>query len=263
MAIRIQKHSALKTQGFVLKALFKRELVTRFGKYKMGAIWMLVDPLVSVIILGLILGPFLGRSSGDIPYPFFLLCGFMMLGLLMGPINSSGTAMSANQGLLVFRQVQPFDAFVSRFLFELFTTSIAFFVFCLIGWWLGVQVSPHKIFTLLACVLITWLIGCGLGLVLGITSFKITELEKVIKYIQRPLIFISAVLYPISAIPSEYRGYLLLNPLVHTVECARTCLFSNYEANDVNLTYPAIFALVSLSLGMMVYRNNRHFLTQR
>lgn len=79
MAIRIKKHSAFRTQCYVIRALFKRELVTRFGKYKMGAIWMLVDPLVSVIILGLILGPFLGRSSGDIPYSFFLLCGFMML----------------------------------------------------------------------------------------------------------------------------------------------------------------------------------------
>ncbi len=36
-------------QGFVLKALLKREMVTRFGRYKLGLLWMLVDPLVSVI----------------------------------------------------------------------------------------------------------------------------------------------------------------------------------------------------------------------
>lgn len=263
MPIRIQKHSPFKTQCFVIKALFKRELVTRFGKYKLGVLWMLIDPLVSVIVLGVVLGPFIGRSSGDIPYPFFLLCGFMLLSLLNGPINSSVSAITANQGLLVFRQVQPFDAFIARFIFELFTKSIAFFIFCLIGWWLGVELSLSNIFTLFACIGITWLIGCGLGLVLGIIAVKIKELEKVISYIQRPLIFISAILYPVSAIPSEYRGHLLLNPLVHTVEYSRTCLFENYEANDVNLAYPAIFALVCLALGMMAYRNNRHFLTQR
>jgi capsular polysaccharide transport system permease protein len=262
MAIRIKKHTPLKTFLFVLKALLKRERVTRFGKYKLGAVWMLVDPLLSVIVLGLILGPFMGRSTGSVPYPFFLLCGFMLLSLMTGPINSSANAVGANQGLLVFRQVQPFDTFVSRFVFELVTTTLAFMFFCLIGWWFGVEITFMQIFSLIYCLLVTWVTGCGLGLLLGIAAMKIKELEKIIAYIQRPLIFISAILFPISTVPPDYRGYLLLNPLVHTVEYSRSCLFPAYEVPDVNLVYPSIFGLVCLALGMMTYRNNRQFLKQ-
>ncbi|MGB2561109.1 MAG: hypothetical protein ACPIG6_10965, partial [Akkermansiaceae bacterium] len=76
MAIRIQEHSPWKSQVLVIKALLKRELITRFGKYKLGAIWILTDPLLSVLYLGLILGPFMSRSTGEIPYIFFILCGF-------------------------------------------------------------------------------------------------------------------------------------------------------------------------------------------
>ena len=87
MPIRIKEQSPWKSQVLVIKALFKRELITRFGKYKLGAVWLLVDPLLSVLFLGLILGPFLGRSAGEIPYIFFLLCGFMLLKMVTGTLN--------------------------------------------------------------------------------------------------------------------------------------------------------------------------------
>lgn len=263
MPHRIHRHSALKTQGFVIKALFKRQMITRFGKYRLGAVWMLIDPLVSVIVLGIILGPLIGRSSGEIPYPFFLLCGFMQLMLITNTMNSSANAITSNQGLLVFRQVQPFDAFASRFLFELFSISFALMIFCIIGAWFGISIATDQLIAFVGCILISWLLGCGLGLILGIASLQISELEKVVTYAQRPLLFISAILYPISSIPDQFRKYLLWNPLVHTVEYSRNCLFHEYNAADVNMLYPAFAALICLSLGMMTYRKNRHFLTQR
>lgn len=263
MPHRIHKYSALKTQGFVIKALFKRQMITRFGKYKLGAVWMLVDPLISVIVLGLILGPLIGRSSGIIPYPFFLLCGFMLLRLITGPIKVSNQAISSNAGLLVFKQVQPLDVFLSRYLFEFCSTSLAFLIFCLIGAWLGIELSLNHVFLLILCLLITWLLGCGIGLIMGIAAVKMKELEKIITYVQRPLLFISAVLYPSISIPGQYREFLLYNPLVHTIEYARYCLFPHYDIRHVNLTYPLACALVFLTLGMMNYRNNRHYLTQR
>ena len=263
MPIRIKEHSAWKTQGFVTKALLKREMVTRFGKFKLGFFWMLIDPLVSVIVLGIILGPLLGRTSGEIPYAFFLLCGFMLMKILTGPLNMSMGAISANQGLLVFKQVQALDPFIARFIFELLTNTFAFVTFCFIGYWIGIQISCSQILEVTACVIVTWAIGCGLGLTLGISCVKFKELEKIQGYIQRPLIFVSAVLYPIDSIPNEYAKILLLNPLVHTIELTRMNLFPGYHASNVNLYYPLLWAIVSLTLGMVTYRNNRHFLTQR
>jgi len=263
VAIKIKKHSVFETQCYVIKALFKRELVTRFGKYKLGVLWMLVDPLMSVIVLGLLLGPILGRTSGDIPYAFFLLCGFMMLKSLTGPINMGIGAVSSNQGLLVFRQVQPLDPFLTRFIFEFFTNGMAFTIFCLLGAWFGIPMASDRLWELLACFAITWFTGCGLGLLLGVNAMKVKEIEKIQQYIQRPLIFISCVLYPLSAIPEAHHPALLYNPLVHTIEYSRDCLFHNYVVPEVSLVYPGVFALVCMSLGMMSYRNNRHFLTQR
>lgn len=263
MAIRIQEHSPWKSQMLVIKALLKRELITRFGKYKLGALWVLIDPLLSVIVIGLMLGPIIGRSTGDIPYPFFILSGFILLSTFSGTISSSINAIPSNQGLFVFKKVQPLDPFLARFIFLLLSNTFAGLVFCLISRWLGMTFSTEQLPEVFACVILTWLSGSGIGLLAGIASQKYVELEKVIQYIQRPLLFVSAVIYPLSVIPPEYAKYLLYNPLVHTIEYMRMSLFPGYVAEGVNLYYPAGFALCTMTLGIACYRNNRHFLTQR
>ena len=263
MAIKIQHHSPWRSQVLVIKALLQREFITRFGKYKLGVIWVFLDPLLSVLVIGVLLGPLIGRSSGEIPYAFFLLCGFMLLSLCTGSITASLGAISSNQGLLVFKKVQPLDPFIARFIFQLLTISSALTVFCLVSAWFGIELSVGHLFEVATCVLLTWMIGSGIGLYLGIAALKCKELEKIITYGMRPLLFISAVLYPIDAIPPAYARYLLYNPLVHTIESMRMALFPVYTVDRVNLYYPAAWAIIAYALGLMSYRNNRHFLTQR
>ena len=263
MPIRIKQQSPWKSQVLVTKALLKREVITRVGKYKLGALWILLDPLLSVIVIGLFLGPFLGRSSGEIPYAFFLLCGFMQLQIFTGSLTAGIKAISSNQGLLVFKKVQPLDPFIARFFFQLLANSIALVIFCAVAYWIGIEVSLNYIPEAVVCIILTWVIGAGLGLYTGILCQRFNELEKVITYMQRPLLFLSCVIIPLDAIPPQYRSLLLYNPLVHTVESLRIAFFPDYHAGDVNFYYPAAWGLAACVLGLMTYRNNRHFLTQR
>ena len=42
----------------------------------------------------------------------------MLLKMCTGSISAGLAAMSSNQGLLVFKKVQPFDPFIARFMFQ-------------------------------------------------------------------------------------------------------------------------------------------------
>jgi len=249
----------------VIDALFRREISTRFGAYKLGLLWLVLEPLVTVIMLGLILKPILGRAGefDGIPYVFFILCGFMILKMITGPMSIAAGSITSNQGLLVFRQVQPIDAFISRFLFELISTLTAFGLFCIVAAYIGVELSFHNTLDLLLCFFINWCIGCGLGLWLGITSLKLREVEKINTFIQRPLLFCSCILFSLSSMPIEIQEILLYNPICHTAELSRMALFPSYQVDKVNYTYPALWAIGCLSYGLVTYHNNRHFLKQR
>ena len=128
---------------------------------------MLLEPLLSVLIIGFLIGSFGGRAVPEIPYPFFVLNGKLLLNLFTGPLNSSINAMKANKGLLIYPNVRALDPFIARFVYELMTTLFSFSVFCVVGMWIGIDVSLGHLDTLAACYLITWLMGCGLGLILA------------------------------------------------------------------------------------------------
>lgn len=261
--VAIPKNPGWLTLIFVQRALIGRLIKSRFGEYQLGLLWMIVEPLTSVLVIGLVIGSIAQRTVPEIPYVFFLLNGFMLLQLFNGCINGGMNAATSGKSLLVYPAVKPIDPFIARFLFQLVTTSFAYVVFCIAAMLLGVEFSLGHLGLVLNCYLITWAIGSGLGLILGIAVAHYPDMEKVISFIQRPLLFISAVLFPSATIPTQAREWLLWNPMVHTIEQARQALFPFYDATETNLLYPSICALVAMAMGLTLFQNHQNYLANR
>ena len=100
---------------------------------------------------------------------------------------------------------------------------------------------------LAACFLLTWLLGCGFGLIFGVAATYFNDTEKIVNVLQRPLLFVCAVLHPTHALPESAQNILLYNPVVHTIELSRKTLFPYYHAGNVNLLYPTLIAMVFFS----------------
>ena len=148
-------------------------------------------------------------------------------------------------------------------LLDLLTTIFSFTVFCIVAAWLGLDFSLSYLDDLATSYLLTWFIGCGLGFIFGIIVFHYNEFEKVVPVLQRPLLFVSAVMFPMYTLPEQTKGILLWNPLVHTIELSRHALFPFYHAEGADLMYPTCFATVVMSIGLTLFRQNRHLLSQR
>lgn len=263
MPVQIPARSPWTNQRLVLWALLRREAVTRFGRYKMGVLWMLIEPLIGVIVIGLIFGPLIGRTAPDMPYAFFLLNGFVLLKTFSATMMAGIGAINSSMGLLIFPKVRPLDLILSRFMFEFITSIVSFIVFCMIGMWMGIPLSLGYLQFLLATFVITWLLGCSGGLILSVSSAYYESTDKIASFIRRPLLFVSCVLYPLSNLPEQAQKILLYNPLVHTIELSRKCLFPLYHTGAVNLLYPTVVAIVFLSVGICLFHNHRYFLTRR
>ena len=220
--------------------------------------------MLGTLVLGVLVGGFTQRAAPEIPYPFFLLHGLLLLSTFSSPMSAGMNALSSNTGLLVYPAVKPIDPFIARLLLALVMTLVSMTLFSVIGMWMGVDLYLGKLDVLLACYLLAWLCGSGLGLIFGVAAAHFKEVEKIVPVIKRPLLFVSAVLYPLSIIPESGRKYLLFNPLIHMIETGRQALFPNYPlVPEVNLYYPTCFTLVVLSFGLGLFYNNRNFLLTR
>lgn len=262
MTVRIRKRSPYAEFFSTLLQLLIRQIKVKVGSSGVGIIWILVEPIFGVVILGLVLKPFLGRGvDSEIPYVFFLLCGFILLKTFMGSLTAGIGALSSGKNLLIFRQIQPFDLFIVKFLYNFLETMVSFLLFISISAWFGVNVSYGQLHILFACFIITWLYGSGLGLFVGSLVHKYEFLKIMVAIISRPIFFVSCIMFSLNAMPLAVRKYLLMNPIVHTVEELRMSIFPNdYFVAEVNLFYPFICSLVTVCMGLVAYRNNRKFL---
>ncbi len=260
--IPIPKRSPWVTQVLVIRALFKLEVASRFGEYRLGFLWMLLEPILGTIIIGVVLRPLMGKAVPEMPYAFFLLNGYMHIRIFTGTMNTGINSITSNQGLLVYPTVRPMDPLLARFIFNLITTIFSFVLFCVVGMWIGITLSLYSLHIILAAYLMTWLCGCGFGLLFGIAAAYYNEIEKVVPIIQRPLLFISAVMFPSSIVTGPMREIFLYNPLVHTIELSRNALFPHYHIEDINLFYPFAFSIIVLAIGITYFHNNRNHLSQ-
>jgi capsular polysaccharide transport system permease protein len=104
----------LEIQKAVVFALFIRELKTRFGKYRLGYVWAVLEPMAHVIVLSIIWSV-MGRKEFDgIPLPLFLATGIVPFLFFQKTTAQCMHAIEANRGLFNYRQVRPIDPVLSR-----------------------------------------------------------------------------------------------------------------------------------------------------
>ncbi|WP_444908809.1 ABC transporter permease [Microbulbifer sp. TRSA005] len=242
-------------QWDVIYALLVREMKTRFGKWKLGYAWVLLEPAMHIMVLAAIFS-FLGRDFyPGIPTMLFMLAGIAPFLFFSHCFNKSIAAVDSNRGLFNYRQLRPFDAVVSRVMLEFVIYLVSLVALLGILAWFGVSATFNN-FLLLVVVNFLYLCFCfGMSLALCVGGAKYPEMSKFGSLIQRPLYFMSGVFFSLEQVPEQYHPYLSWNPLLHVIELTREGLFSSYHGMFANLPYLAFSSLVMLGFGLLVYRS--------
>ena len=241
-------------QRDVIRALLIREMKTRFGRWRLGYAWVLLEPAIHILVLAAVFS-FKGREFYQgIPTPLFMLGGIAPFLFFSHCFGKSLSAVQSNRGLFNYRQLRPFDAVLTRVLLE-FVIYIASLFTLMVGFaWFGTSV-PFNSFLLLVVVNVLFLGFClGLSLALCVLGERYPEAGKFVSFIQRPMYFMSGVFFSLEQLPEEYHIYVSWNPILHVIELTREGLFASYHGAFADLQYFAISAIAMLAFGLLVYR---------
>ncbi|VFS71038.1 Polysialic acid transport protein kpsM [Kluyvera cryocrescens] len=144
--------SGLEVQQAVIKALFMREIKTRFGKYRLGYLWAVLEPAAHLMVMVGIFGYIMHRTMPDISFPVFLINGIIPYFIFSNITNRSISAIEANQGLFNYRPVKPIDTIIARAILEI---AIYIFVYITLMLFLGVLGEDMEISGIIVLT-ITW-----------------------------------------------------------------------------------------------------------
>ncbi len=248
----------LVVEARVVHAILLRETRTRFGAYRFGYLWALVDPVLIILtFFGLFalldraapfgMDVFSFVATGLIPYRLFASCAAQV-----------GEAINGNRALLYYPRVLPIDLVIARGLFELTTYAAVFVVLMSAHALYHQELAVQSPLAVIAGLTLAAVLGTAVGLVFCSLGVVASSVDRARGPLLRPLFWVSGVFFTAASLPEEVRALALLNPVMHTVELVRAGWFATYGDEHVNMIYLLQWILGVGLAGLLLERNVRH-----
>ena len=252
--IRPISRSALVTMRDVIFAIFMRELKTRFGAYRLGFAWAVLEPLSFIVFMSW-LRSLLGYSDVyGVPMLMFFALGILHYNLFSSILQQTSASISGNRGLFAYRQVKPIDAVAARTILEVFIYASATLVLLVLYYWAGFRLELDDFLLVLSVLVAFVLLGLGIGLFITSIILFMPEFEKIVGMLTRPLFFLSGIFFSLNDIPSQFHSLLLINPLLHGIELIRHGFYRSYPSSGLSLEYLYLWVLGAMFIGFSCYR---------
>jgi lipopolysaccharide transport system permease protein len=241
---------------FIVSSI-KNDLRSRFARSRLGAAWMILQPLAQVAIYALVLSEVLATKLPGMAtayaYPIYLMAGMVAWALFSELVLRSLTMFVENANIMkkiMFPRVcLPIitlgSALVNNLLLLLATVGI----FALLGHWPGANMLWLPV--LLA---VTSVFGMALGLILGILNVFVRDVAQVVGVVLQLWFWLTPVVYMASIIPSRYQGYFRSNPMYQVVTAYQDVLLYGRTPALGGLAMIAGVSLVLLGLSLVLFR---------
>jgi len=248
----------------LLRTLVNRDLEARYKGSVLGNLWPLLNQLSQLLIYTYVFSVVLKvkLSLKSLPENNFTFGLWLFAGLLPWIAFSGGLSQAASsvigQPNLVKKVVFPLGLLplvpiLSTFIeSSLGLMALIFFV----------AVTSHTLHTTLALLPLVWLtqllLTAGLGyLAAGLTVF-LRDIPQTLGLILNIWMYLTPIIYPASAIPEEWRGWVFwLNPMTAIVEGYRDLILVGEIKHWGELGVSSLIALIIFCGGLWCYRRLR------
>lgn len=236
----------------LLYFLVWRDIKVRYKQSVLGIIWIMIQPLVTMVVFTVLFNQILGiGSDSEIPYPIFAYAALLPWTYFAGTLSRGTTSLVNDRNLIskVYfpRLVMPF----SNVLAGLVDFSIAFVV--LLGMMAFYNITPTLNILFLPLALLLAVIT-ALGIVLWVSALNLQyrDFQYITPFLIQIWMYATPIIYPASRIPEKWQWLYTLNPMVSVVESFRWILLGD-SFPGINWA-SIVLALILLISGIIYFR---------
>ncbi len=234
-----------------------RDFVSVYKQTILGPLWYLIQPLMTTITFTVIFGNIAKLPTDGLPQFLFYMSGTVIWSYFAECLNKTSTTFVANANLFgkVYfpRLAVPVSLLISNLVAFAIQLGL-FLVFLLYFAAAGAAVRPNWA-VVLAPVLVAMMAGLGLGFGIIVSSLttRYRDLRFLVTFGVQLLMYATPVIYPVSAIPEQYRWLILANPMTPIVEGFRYAFLGAGRLDAGQLLYSFAFMLIVLLVGTLIF----------
>ncbi|GAB2531217.1 ABC transporter permease [Rufibacter soli] len=256
-------HSAQELWAYrhLLAGLVKRYFLLNYNQTVLGPLWILFQPILTLVTYVLVFNKLVGISTGALPPVVFYASGIVLWNFFSD--SFTGTSNTFRENIQLFskvyfpRIVMPLSVVSTQFL--RFLLQLVLFLVVLVYYSVVVgfdfRLSWNLVWLPVAIALIG-LFGLGLGLLFSVLTAKYRDINNLVALGVRLLMFVTPVIYPVETIPENLRWIVQLNPLTSLFELFRFSLLGQGVVTPLQLGY-SLTLTVLLLLGALLFFNKQ------
>ena len=242
----------------LLISLVKRDFILNYKQTILGPIWILIQPILTLITYVLVFGKLVGISTGGIPKVLFYFSGIVLWNFFSDCFG--GTSNTFRENSHIFSKV-----YFPRIIMPIAVTSTQFLRFLvqlfllllLIAYYWLFRSLPVKFnlmfFSFPFIILLVGGMGLGWGLIFSVLSAKYRDMLNLVGLGLRLMMFATPVIYPLISVPEEARWVVQINPLTPLFEMFRLGLLGEGVVSVGSLVYAILFTLITLVSALLLF----------
>lgn len=239
----------------VVKALFLRELITRFGRDNLGVLWLVLEPMLFTLgVTTLWSAAGLAHGVSSIPIVAFAVTGYSSVLMWRNSTSQCTHAIDGNRPLLYHRSVMAIDVCLARIGLEVIGATGSFIFLGIFFVYIGWMPIPTNIALVAAGWLMLAWFGTALAMLVGggcAFSELVSRLWHPISYLLFPM---SGAAFMVEWLPKKLQQVVLYLPMVHGVEMIRHGYFGNVVKTHYDVAYMAECCMVLSLAAVYVVR---------
>lgn len=238
----------------VIGALMIRELNTRFGRENIGFLWIMVEPMLFALLVGLLWRYIKGPLEFGVDIVAFAASGYIPLVLFRSVITRSISSFTANAGFMYHRQIKVLDILLVRFLIELIGHMMAYLFVGIVLGMFGMFPTPYDVGFIMLGAAYYALFTFSVALVIAPLSEMSEVLEKITPVTLYIMIPFSGAFSFVSVLSPAAADVVLYSPPVHGMEMMRYGLFGPSIEPQYEFIYPLAVCLPLALVGLILCR---------
>ena len=233
-----------------------RDFKMTYKQTVFGFLWIILQPILMMAVYVVIFSWIARIPTDGVPPAVFYLTSIIVWNFFTNCLNRTVNTFKQNSNLFgkVYfpRLIIPISKIVSaliNFVIQIILLAPLLIYFAYNG---SIHANSY-ILIVPGLILIAGCVGMGAGLIISSLSVRFRDLMFIVGFGVQLLMFASAVFYPVSIIPEDYRDLLLWNPMVYVLEATRYAFLGAGEHAAAGIVYAGAVACVTLFAGVLIF----------
>ena len=230
-----------------------RDFRVRYAQTTIGLLWALLQPVITLLILSLVFGKFVGVKT-DVPYLLFAMTGLTIWTYFSFVISNAGSSIIASLGMIKKIYFPRLIIPLSKAAVGLIDLGISLLIMICLMFYYGI-VPSSNVWLAPVFLFFGMLAALAVGIWLSAITVRYRDFQHVVPFMVQIGLYITPIAYPadfaMQQLPKWAATVYYLNPIAGVVQGFRWSIFGGEAPGS--LMYVSFAMIIVLFVSGLFY----------